>query len=152
MATLLGELDSRVDFDLYLPINGVVYRIPAPTYKAADRLRKLPWMSYKQLPANRELKELERVLGPALVGMRDNNVSAPWVYHAGRTAVIHFAFPQGPQMGRIWWLLGDLAARIDFKLLMQMLGEGVDMTAIQEQMQEAAAEQRLTAARAGRGD
>ena len=150
MATLLGELDERLDFDLYLPIDGVLYRIPAPTYKAAERLRKLPWLSYKQLPPAKELKELERVLGPALAQMRDNNVSAPRVYHAGRTAVIHFAFPQGPQMGRAWWLLGDLTARIDFAMLQRFLAEGdVDMTALQNQMQQAAADRRLAAARAG---
>lgn len=148
MPTRLGELPD-LDFDLYLPIDGVLYRIPAPTYKQAERLRKLPWLSYKQLPAHKELRELERVLGPALAEMRLNNVSAPRVYHAGRTAVIHFAFPQGPQMGRIWWLLGDLTARIDFGSLMKLLGEGVDMSALQEQMQAAAADRRLAAARAG---
>lgn len=132
MATRLGELDSHVDFDLYLPIDGVLYRIPAPTYKAAERLRKLPWMSHKQLPANKELREIERVLGPALIEMRDNSVSAPRVYHAGRTAVIHFAFPQGPEMGRLHWMLGDLNARVDFRSMMKLLAEGVDPSAVAE--------------------
>ena len=152
MATLLGSLDARVDFDLYLPIDGIVYRIPAPALAEADRLRELPWLSYKELPADVELAELEKLLGPALDQMRRNDVKAPRVYHAGRTAVIHFAYPQGPQMGRIHWLLGDLSARIDFVSLQQMLAEGVDMSAIQEQLQAAADAQRLAAARGQRGD
>lgn len=149
MATLLGELDAHIDFDLYLPIDGVVYRIPAPPLHYADRLRKLPWLSYEELPADAEMDELETILGPALDQMRRNNVSAPRVYHAGRTAVIHFAFSQGPQMGRIWWLLGDLTSRIDFKALMEAVASGVDMTSLTQQMADAAAERRLAAARAG---
>lgn len=132
MATTLGELDDHVDFDLYLPINGVTYRIAAPSIEHAERVRMLPWLSYEELPADAELAELETLLGPALVQMREHGVSAPVMYHAGRTAVVHFAFPQGPELGRVYWLLGDLTQRLDFVALMRELAAGTDPSLLVE--------------------
>lgn len=126
MATRYDDLDEHYDPDLYLPIDGVVYQIPAPPIAEVDRIRPFLWGDKSEdFAPQLEQDEVAKILGPAYVEMTTNNVPAPYVNHAGRTALIHFCSgPQGPELGRAHWAFAHLSERIDApKLLAFMRAE-----------------------------
>ena len=115
MATRHDDLDEHYDPDLYLPIRGVVYQVPAPSIGEVDRIRPFLWgPEAEKFGPDLEQAEIEKMLGPAYLEMTTNEVPAPYVNHAGRTALIHFCSgPQGPELGRMHWAFAHLSERID---------------------------------------
>lgn len=136
MATLLDDLDLHYDPDLYLPIRGTVYRIEAPPIHEADRVRELVWT--KNLDPRTEHAEIVKILGGigkdgkprtdgAYAQMAANEVPAPFVSHAGRTAIIHFG--ASPELGRAHWTFAYLTERINIDELIDNLAESAPKVA-----------------------
>lgn len=126
MATVLTDLDQIYDPDLYLPIRGMVYRIPAPTVDEADRLRDLIWE--KQLHPQVMHQEIVKILGPAQQQMLEDELPVSFRNHAGRTAIIHFA--GSTEMGKHFWLFHHLTEVIDIDaLIAQLLDRDEDLVA-----------------------
>lgn len=131
MATQYDDLAARFDPDLYLRIDGVVYRVAAVDIEEAQRLSDLIWGPGRfELGPLEEMRECERILqrvphdgqASAWDAMTANNIPGRWVYHAGRTALIHFGSgPQGAELGNGHWRLADLSTRIDVAKLLETL-------------------------------
>ncbi|WP_207842609.1 DUF7426 family protein [Williamsia soli] len=139
MATRYDPLEDHYDPDLYLPIGDVVYQIPAPSITEADRIRPFLWGpeadGYKP---DAEQADAEKMLGPAYLEMTKNEVPAPYVNHAGRTALIHFCSgPQGPELGRGHWVFAHLSERIDVQKLMKYMAAERDKKRNQDAAREA---------------
>ena len=117
MATVLTDLDQIYDPDLYLPIRGMVYRIPAPTVDEADRLRDLIWE--KKLHPQVLHQEIVKILGPAHQQMLEDELPVSFRNHAGRTAIIHFG--ASTEMGKHFWLFDHLTEIIDIDVLIEQL-------------------------------
>lgn len=125
MATILDDLDLHYDPDLYLPIRGVVYRIPAPTISEADRLRQVAWST---MDPEREHTEIVKVLGTAHSEMESAELPAPYRDHAGRTAIVHFGM--SPELGRAHWTFAHLTARIDIEALIEEMAAMTEATSV----------------------
>lgn len=117
MATVLTDLNEIYDPDLYLPIRGMVYRIPAPTIVEGDRLRTLVWDS--ELTPQELHDEIVKILGPAHQQMVDDEIPAPYRDHAGCTAIVHFG--ASTQLGREYWMFSFLGEMIDIDALITRL-------------------------------
>ncbi|MHA4848564.1 hypothetical protein HYG77_04745 [Rhodococcus sp. ZPP] len=128
MATILTDLDEIYDPDLYLPIRGMVYRIPSPTVSEADRLAELIWK--KKLHPQVMHEEIIKILGPAHDQMVEDELPAPFRNHAGRTAIIHFAVDV--DMGRQFWLFDHLTEVIDIDVLIERLMSQDDAAPVAE--------------------
>lgn len=123
MATRYDDLDQHYDPDLYLPIRSVLYQVPAPEISEVDRIRPYMWgPEAENFTPEMEQAEIEKILGPAYLEMAANHVPAPFVNHAGRTALFHFCSgPQGPELGRQFWAFAHLNERIDSLKLLEFI-------------------------------
>lgn len=123
MATRYDDLDKHFDPDLYLPISGTVYQVPAPEIAEVDRIRPFLWgPEVDNFTPEMEQAEIEKILGPSYAEMTTNHVAAPYVNHAGRTALFHFCSgPQGPELGRQFWAFAHLNERIDAVKLLEFI-------------------------------
>ncbi len=110
----LRDLADFHDPNLYLPIAGKRYKIPAPPRARALELRAL--IVDTALTAEREREAYETLLGPALAQMEADQVPDPWIAHAGRTALLHFG--GSPKLGAANWHLGQLADVVDTEALL----------------------------------
>jgi hypothetical protein len=125
MATRLDDLAQHFDPNLYLPIDGVIYQVPAPSIGEADRLRPLIWSSKaSEFGPDLEWRECVKILGSAYAEMVAHELPAPYVAHAGRTALLHFCSgPQGPELGRAHWQFAHITERLDVVKLMDQLAD-----------------------------
>ena len=105
----LKDLDTFFDPDLYLPIRGKRYRVPAPDFEEAERLREV--VTIEGVPPVEQIAEAVKVLGPAFQDMVADNIPWPMILHSGRTAIIHFGF--SPDMGEVHWHMAHLARLVD---------------------------------------
>ncbi|AOE44294.1 tail assembly chaperone [Gordonia phage Eyre] len=128
MTTRLSDLSQHYDPDLYLPINGHVYQIKAPSIGDVERIRPMVWTSKREdFGPVEEWRECVKILGTAFFEMMANEVPAPYVNHAGRTALIHFCSgPQGPDLGRALWVFSGLGERLDMVKLLDHLADKVE--------------------------
>ncbi|QHB37244.1 tail assembly chaperone [Gordonia phage Gudmit] len=142
MATRLDDLSLHYDPDLYLPINGQIYQIKAPSIAEVGRLRPMLWGPKAiEFGPQEEWRECVKILGDAFFHMLNNDVPAPYVNHAGRTALIHFCSgPQGPELGRAHWIFTGIGERLDMVKMLEHLADKVEREA------QAAADSEPTAA------
>lgn len=123
MSTRYEDLGGYFDPDLLLPIGGTLYRIKAPTIGEADRIRPKLWgPEARTFGPDEEWAECVKILGDAYAQMVADGMPAPYVAHAGRTALIHFCSgPQGPELGRGHFQLAHITDRVDVPKLMETL-------------------------------
>jgi hypothetical protein len=110
MATVFRDLSEFFDPDLYLPINGKRYRIPAPTKVQADRIRDDVLYNFT-LTADEQYAELYKLLGPAYEEMQADKLPDVWITHAAVTAMLHFCAK--PEVGAFHWNFGRSAVVSD---------------------------------------
>ncbi|ROZ89014.1 hypothetical protein [Gordonia sp. OPL2] len=139
MATHLDDLASHYDPDLLLPIDGVLYRIPAPSIGEADRLRPKLWGAEARVfGPDEEWAECIKILGTAYAEMVAHEIPAPYVGHAGRTALIYFCSgPQGGELARAHWQFIHITERINVPKLMELLGEEAERIRNEDAAREA---------------
>ncbi|WP_439030214.1 DUF7426 family protein [Gordonia terrae] len=128
MTTRLTDLSKHYDPDLYLPINGHIYQIAAPSILDVERIRPKLWGNeVSEFGPNEEWRECVTILGAAFFEMLANAVPAPYVSHAGRTALIHFCSgPQGPELGRAYWIFTGIGERLDMVKMIEHLADKVE--------------------------
>ncbi|QYW00745.1 tail assembly chaperone [Gordonia phage Sahara] len=128
MATRLDDLSRHYDPDLYLPIDGAIYQIKAPSIAEVERVRPLIWTAQaSEFGPYEEWRECVKILGAAFFEMLANEVPAPYVNHAGRTALIHFCSgPQGPELGRAHWIFTGIGERLDMVKMLEHLAYKVE--------------------------
>lgn len=105
----LRDLTEFYDPNLYLPINGKSYKVPAPPKKKADELRLL--IVDQTVTQEQERTEFEALLGPALDEMVADKVPDPVITHAGRTALLHYG--GSAKLGAANWHLSQLGELVD---------------------------------------
>ncbi|OZC55058.1 hypothetical protein CH289_07640 [Rhodococcus sp. RS1C4] len=101
----MRDLREISDPDLHLPIGGKRYTIPAPNGREGLRLWKLARSS--DLTSDQEVEEIRKILKPVLREMHKDGLSWPFILHAGRTAIIHFAI--SPKTAVAHWENGEAA-------------------------------------------
>ena len=113
------DLDTFFDPDLQLPIKGRKYRIPAPLWEEAKRLREV--VGAEGIPPVEQIDEAIKVLGPAFDDMVEDNIPWPMILHAGRTAICHYGF--NPDMAEIHWQMSHLGKLVDLENVGDMLAK-----------------------------
>lgn len=123
------DLDTFFDPDLKLPIRGKTYTVPAPGAPEAARLRKQ--VIAEGVPPVEQVFEALKVLGAEIDpeteawsgGVYDEMVAddLPWpmIFHAGRTAIIHYGFTA--DMGEAHWALAQLGKLVDLEQATEFL-------------------------------
>jgi hypothetical protein len=111
------DLDTFFDPDLYLPIRGKQYQVPAPDADESERLREQ--VMVEGVPPVEQVHEAIRALGSAFDEMRADGVPWPMILHSGRTAILHFGL--SPDMADIYWGLTHLARLVDLDRIMDLL-------------------------------
>ncbi|MGW2095780.1 DUF7426 family protein [Promicromonospora sukumoe] len=114
----LKDLADFFEPDLHLPIRGKQYRIPAPTYGEAKRLREVV-VANSALPVTEQTSEAIKVLGPALDEMVADDLPWPMILHAGRTAIAHYG--ASPDIAEIHWAMAHLGKLIDLEKVAEQL-------------------------------
>ena len=79
------DLRDVFDPDLYLPIGGKTYRIPAPTMEQAARLKLLVLV---EMTDEQEHAEIDELLGAVRDELFADGVKWPEFTHLGRTALL----------------------------------------------------------------
>ncbi|UCZ89067.1 hypothetical protein [Gordonia sp. WA4-43] len=139
MATRLDDLSRHYDPDLYLPINGAIYQIKAPSIMEVERIRPKLWgREAAEFGPDEEWRECVSILGAAFFEMLANEVPAPYVGHAGRTALIHFCSgPQGPELGRAHWIFTGIGERLDMVKMLEHLADKAERARNEQAAREA---------------
>lgn len=115
----LKDLDTFFDPDLYLPIRGKRYRVPAPDADESERLRFQ--VMAEGVPPVEQIDEAIKALGSAFDEMRADNVPWPMILHSGRTAILHFGL--SPDMAEVYWSLNQLAKLVDLDRITDQLAK-----------------------------
>lgn len=125
------DLDTFFDPDLKLPIRGKTYTVPAPGAPEAARLRKQ--VIAEGVPPVEQVFEALKILGAEIDpeteawsgGVYDemvaDNLPWPMIFHAGRTAIIHFGFTA--DMGEAHWALAQLGKLVDLEQATEFLAK-----------------------------
>jgi hypothetical protein len=129
------DLDTFFDPDLHLPIRGKKYTVPAPGAPEAARLRKQ--VVAEGVPPVEQVSDALKILGaePVLDPETDeptgdwaggvysemvaDNLPWPMIFHAGRTAIIHYGFT--PDMAESHWALAQLGKLVDLEKATEFL-------------------------------
>ncbi|MDV6276371.1 hypothetical protein R3Q06_23000 [Rhodococcus erythropolis] len=124
------DLDTFFDPDLKLPIRGKLYTVPAPGAPEAARLRKQ--VVAEGVPPVEQVGEALKILGAVedeagvwLGGVYDemvaDNIPWPMIFHAGRTAILHYGFT--PDMAESHWALAQLGRLVDLEKATEFLAQ-----------------------------
>lgn len=122
------DLDTFFDPDLHLPIRGKKYTVPAPGAHEAARLRKQ--VVAEGVPPVEQVHEALKILGAEQDGagywaggvyseMVADNIPWPMIFHAGRTAILHYGFT--PDMAESHWALSQLGKLVDLEKATEFL-------------------------------
>ncbi len=115
--------ETGFDPDLHLPIRGKKYRVKAPaTYEAFVEIRRM--VITEGLPAVEQIDQAIAVLGDTAEQMFADEVPAPMILHAGRTALLHFGW--SPDMAAIYWQTSHLPRLVGFDKVGAMLATGAE--------------------------
>lgn len=124
------DLDTFFDPDLKLPIRGKLYTVPAPGAPEAARLRKQ--VAAEGVPPVEQVGEALKILGAVedeagvwAGGVYDemvaDNIPWPMIFHAGRTAILHYGFT--PDMAESHWALAQLGRLVDLEQATEFLAK-----------------------------
>lgn len=122
------DLDTFFDPDLKLPIRGKTYTVPAPGAPEAARLRKQ--VAAEGVPPVEQVHEALKILGAEpdesgdWVGgvyseMVADDLPWPMIFHAGRTAILHYGF--SPDIAESHWALAQLGKLVDLEQATEFL-------------------------------
>ncbi len=106
------DLRDVFDPDLYLPIGGKLYRIPAPTMEQAARLKSLV---LTQMTADQEHAEIEELLGAVRDELFTDGVKWPEYEHLGRTALLWAG--AGDVIAEAHWHMAQIPKYVDLEKL-----------------------------------
>lgn len=104
------DLRDVFDPDLYLPIGGKKYRVPAPTMEQAERLKNLVLV---EMDDEEELAEIRELLGPVTDELFADGVKWPEYRHFGRTAILWAG--AGDQIAEAHWHYAQLGQLVDLE-------------------------------------
>ncbi len=121
MPALKDLTETGFDPDLHLPIRGKTYTVVAPaSYEQFQEIRRM--VVTEGLPAVEQIDQALAILGDVAEEMFADEVPAPMVLHAGRTALLHFGW--SPDMGAIYWHTSHLPRLVGFDKVSDVLAKG----------------------------
>lgn len=125
------DLDTFFDPDLHLPIRGKKYTVPAPGGDDSAYLRKK--VMDDGLPPIEQVRDALHILGAdedpetgrwaggVYSEMVADNIPWPMIFHAGRTAILHYGF--SPDIAESHWALAQLGKLVDLEQATEFLAK-----------------------------
>lgn len=114
--------ETGFDPDLHLPIRGKKYRVPAPDYETAKRMREM--VGAEGMPPVEQIEDAIAALGPAFDEMVADGLPWPMILHSGRTALLHFGM--SPDWGEVHWSMSHIPRMADIE---KVLGAHAELIA-----------------------